>query len=292
MLSAACRPLLPSHLHHLQQHRYVVIPNWLSDDLVNRLQADALAVDAQVGVQCGIGVVRDGSRVLNTEVRRSRQVAFYPPPPNSIGCTSTRASLIDAVADLRNQLQLSQQLALPPIEPFSTELNYLLYPPGGHYKRHLDQPYGDDGWVRLGRGAEDGGSLCGGRTRRILSFILYLNRGWDASDGGALRIFPAHERGWGTAESHDAPYTEDVLPEGGTLVLLMSGDVEHLVRETHAARQCVVGWFHEFSRAPALDLAPTSLRTLRLLDRSTTVRSCRSLLDDLERSAARRHPRG
>ena len=69
----------------------------------------------------------------------------------------------------------------------------------------LDQPYGDDGWVRLGRSAEEGGSLCDGRTRRVLSFILYLKRGWDASDGGALRIFPAHERGWGTAESQTAP---------------------------------------------------------------------------------------
>ena len=118
----------------------------------------------------------------------------------------------------------------------------------------------------------------------MLSFIIYLNPGWDPADGGALRVFPAYEYGWGTAESQRAPHLEDVLPEGGTLVLLCSGDVEHLVRETRAERQCVVGWFHEASRAPTLDLAPTSLRTLRKLNRPATVRSCRELVDTFDRS--------
>jgi SM-20-related protein len=282
---AATASLLPNQLQHLQQHRYVVVPNWLPSDLISRLQVDALAVDAEHGFECGIGVERQGSRHRNPSVRRSRQVAFYPPPPNRVGCQWTRSKLIEAVDGLRDQLQASDLLALPRLERFSTELNYLLYPVGGHYARHMDQPYGDEGWVRLGRGAADGGSLGGGCTRRVLSFILYLNRGWNPANGGALRLFPAHERGWGTAESQTAPHTEDVLPEGGTLVLLMSGDVEHLVRETHAERQCVVGWFHESSCAPVLDLEPTSLRTLRLLNRKATVRSCRELSDALERSA-------
>ena len=185
--------------------------------------------------------------------------------------------MIEAADELRRQLQASEALALPQLQPFDTELNYLCYPVGGHYKRHLDQPYGDSGWVQKGRRASNGGSFCGSRTRRVVSFILYLNGGWDAADGGALRVFPAYERGWGMPESQLADYTEDVLPEGGTLVVLLSGDVEHLVRETRRERQCVVGWLNERASLRVPDLDCTSLRTLRMLDRKTTSNSCRAL---------------
>ena len=48
----------------------------------------------------------------------------------------------------------------------------------------------------------------------MISFILYLNRGWDEANGGALRVFPAYEYGWGLPESQDAAYVQDILPEG------------------------------------------------------------------------------
>ena len=91
---------------------------------------------------------------------------------------------------------------------------------------------------------------------------------------------------------------EDILPEGGTLVLIMcvapgcalhqralssltpsvlpgqrslvvcvrararrSNDVEHIVRSTRATRQCVVGWFNEYSEQREPDLDAMSLRT-------------------------------
>lgn len=211
-------------------------------------------------------------------------------------------ALIHTVNGLRNELQASTTLQLPEMKPFCTELNYLLYPAGGHYMRHLEcrsavldldrpmiqlsarfacLPFGitlacrrwllliqilpvrfhtlscsvpaqDEGWERKGRMAVDGGSFNGERTRRLISFILYLNKDWDKASGGELRVYPAHERalGWDTA------HTEDVTPEGGTLVLLMSSDVEHLVRETRRERQCVVGWFREqkFERVPDRDV--------------------------------------
>ena len=107
----------------------------------------------------------------------------------------------------------------------------------------------------------DGGSFSGARTRRVVSFILYLNRGWRAADGGALRVFPAHECDDGTERSQLSGYTEDILPEGGTLVLVMSNDVEHLVRTTHAERQCVVGWFREYREERVPDRDEMSLRS-------------------------------
>ena len=220
VLAAACstgaRPLLQqSQLAHLNENRYVVVENLFSRDLIARLQQDALAVDAHVGINSAIGTLQSSTRRLDTSVRKSRQCAILPPPPNHAGSVETRAELIAVVNALRDELQRSSLLALPQLEPFSTELNYLLYPKGGHYMRHLDTPYEDGGWQRRGRRATEGGSFSGDATRRAISFILYLNQDWNAADGGALRIFPAHEFDYGMAQPRLAQHVEDVLPNGG-----------------------------------------------------------------------------
>ena len=194
---------------------------------------------------------------IDHDVRKSRQCNLYPPPSNSAGSVHTRAALIEAVNGLRTELQASIPLGLPQLAPFSTELNYLLYPTGGHYMRHLDVPSREGGWDRVGRLACDGGSFHGERTRRVISFILYLNADWDERAGGELRVYPAYERGYG----QDTPHKEDVTPEGGTLVILMSKDVEHLVRVTQRERQCVVGWFRERCHERVPDRDAMSLRS-------------------------------
>jgi len=255
-------PLLQRQLQHLHDNRYVVIPNWLSATQTDSIRDDALAVNAYgSGIDCHVGNGGFGEASLDLSVRKSRQCLLYPPPPNAAGNVETRDQLIHAVNTLRSELQASATIALPHLEPFQTELVYLLYPVGGHYMRHLDNKRGESrGWRQQGRLAMDGGSFCGGRTRRVVSFILYLNRHWDEADGGHLRVFPAYEQGDGTADSQLRGFTEDIVPEGGTIVLLMSGDVEHLVRETQAERQCVVGWFREYREERVPDLDAMSLR--------------------------------
>lgn len=251
---------MQSELRVLGDERYVVIRNWLSSEQIDDLQADAIAVDAtQSSFDCCVGSIDGGAR-LDHSVRRSRQCHFYPPPSNAAGSVAARASLIDDVRRLRVQLQASATVPLPYLEPFETELSYLLYPVGGHYRRHLDIPRRQDaGWKLQGRAASESGSLCGGRTRRVISFILYLNREWDHTDGGELRVYPAHEhavplRSDPRAHGPVGEHVEDVVPEGGTLVLLYSGDVEHMVRETRAERQCIVGWFNEYREERVADL--------------------------------------
>eukprot|EP00316_Scyphosphaera_apsteinii_P009415 CAMPEP_0119314976 /NCGR_PEP_ID=MMETSP1333-20130426/34132_1 /TAXON_ID=418940 /ORGANISM="Scyphosphaera apsteinii, Strain RCC1455" /LENGTH=236 /DNA_ID=CAMNT_0007320185 /DNA_START=190 /DNA_END=900 /DNA_ORIENTATION=- len=224
------------------------------------LQKDAVAVDTHGSTFAScVGSRSARTTRLELRVRNSRQCSFYPPPPNAAGLVETRVGLINAVNELRKQLQASVTIGLPHLEPFQTELCYLLYPIGGHYMRHLDIPTTNCGWELNGRGASDGGSFTGGQTRRVVSFILYLNREWDKTDGGELRIFPAGERGDGSVHSQQAGHIHDILPEGGTLVLIMSGEVEHLVRETRAARQCVVGWFREYRERSVPDLDAMSL---------------------------------
>lgn len=233
----------------LFDNRFLVIPRWLSASDTEELRADTLAVHDAHGFDSHVGTLNKGTMQLNHDIRRSRQCNLYPPPSNAAGSVQTRASLIKAVNNLREELQQSLTLNLPPLAPFQTELNYLLYPSGGHYMRHLDVPGKDDGWQFVGRQAHDGGSFNGCRTRRVVSFILYLNENWDVASGGELRVFPS------------GGDFEDVLPEGGTLVLLMSRDLEHLVRETRRERQCVVGWFKEETHERTPDRDPFSLRS-------------------------------
>ena len=147
----------------------VVIPDWITTDQTNRLQRDAVTLDSLTGWDCHIG--SNANIQLDTSYLRSRQCNIYPPPSNAAGSESTRASIIAEVNALRSQLQQAD-LGLPHLAPFETELNYLCYPSGGHYRRHLDQPYTNAGWVRCGRAASDGGSFGGQHTRRVISFIL------------------------------------------------------------------------------------------------------------------------
>ena len=257
--------LKQSDLQLLHEQRYVVIPGWLSDAATRCLQRDAVAVAlCKSTFDCCVGSGSDGPK-LDANVRKSQQCPFYPPPPNTAGSVATRAAFIDVIRQLRTELQASSMMALPHLEPFETELSYLLYPVGGHYIRHLDIPKTRDaGWKLRGRASSDGGSFCGGRTRRVISFIFYLNSAWDEANGGKLRVYTAHEHCAcpGSSSSQPPPaHVEDIVPEGGTLVLIMSGDVEHMVCETFAERQCVVGWFNEYREERVDDLDTLGTRT-------------------------------
>lgn len=103
------------------------------------------------------------------------------------------------------------------------EATYVVYPPGGYYKRHVDAIDGVDEH---------------GSGRRACSFIAYLSQPaspWTPHDGGALRCY---NRGADVEEDH-----VDVLPESGLLVLFDSKKLWHEVRPTQRERACLVGWF-------------------------------------------------
>lgn len=94
------------------------------------------------------------------------------------------------------------------------EAHYALYPPGARYARHRDRLRDD--------------------ARRVLTSILYLNEGWQAEDGGALRLWLDEE---GVGESLE------VLPQGGTLVLFFSARYWHEVKPARRERLSLTGWF-------------------------------------------------
>eukprot|EP00415_Alexandrium_ostenfeldii_P004682 UN4682 len=86
------------------------------------------------------------------------------------------------------------------------------YDAGSFFRRHFDRT--------TGRSAE-----------RVLTAVYYLNRDWDASKGGALRLNPA------------AKSFTDVLPEEDTLVLFLAEAIEHEVRIAHCKRHALTIWF-------------------------------------------------
>lgn len=114
--------------------------------------------------------------------------------------------LLDQFEELRLDLNREAFLGL-----FELEAHYAWYPQGAGYSRHVDQPKG--------------------RAQRLLSLVLYLNRGWDAGAGGALRIYDAAEQAL------------DIEPIGGRLVCFLTPGREHAVLPAKRDRISISGWF-------------------------------------------------
>ena len=112
-------------------------------------------------------------------------------------------------------LTLTQATGRPLLE--SAELQLLCYPPGGHYRRHVD----------------DGTSTEDMPVRRSISLLVFLTQDdWSAADGGQLRV-------------HTSDAVCDIESTPGTLVLFDSATVPHEVLPTRRERHVCVGWLLE-----------------------------------------------
>lgn len=109
---------------------------------------------------------------------------------------------------MRLMLNRTLQLGL-----FEFESHFARYPAGAFYARHIDQLRGD--------------------SHRRLSCVLYLNEHWKPEDSGELRVYL---EGGGTE-------FEDVLPEGGRLVVFLSARFAHEVLPAKRERLSIAGWF-------------------------------------------------
>lgn len=98
------------------------------------------------------------------------------------------------------------------------ESHFALYPPGAFYRKHVDRFRDDD--------------------RRAVSAVLYLNEGWRADQGGALRLYLQG------GEVHD------VLPQAGCLAVFLSADIPHEVLPATRERLSLTGWFRRRGDSP------------------------------------------
>ena len=232
--------LAPAALAELSRSGFCVVPQWLSPAATEAVLLDTQSCDA-AGLPRRAGV--RAVHAIDDDTRRSSILPLYPPPRPSAGSVDVRLALSEAVRRLGDQLEAGLP-GLPALSPFGTELAYLFYPAGGFYLRHIDVPATRAGWTPLGRSPEDGGSFSGAATRREVSMLLYLHANWDRAWGGSLRISVRDEGGGGDEEQGTESYV-DVVPEGGTLVLMRSDRVPHEVLETRRPRNCLVGWFRQ-----------------------------------------------
>lgn len=92
------------------------------------------------------------------------------------------------------------------------EAHYAYYPVGAFYKTHVDRHHDKDA--------------------RVVSAVLYLNKHWQADEGGELVIYDAEEC-----------VVEKELPTGGKLAIFMSDDVPHEVLPANRERWSIAGWF-------------------------------------------------
>jgi len=168
--------------------------------LVGALRRAALERDA-AGEFRAAAVGRGAGRAKRADVRGDRIRWLEPGDANP-----AEAALFATLEALRVAVNEALYLGL-----FDFEGHYALYPPGAGYARHVDRFRDDDA--------------------RVLTLILYLNEGWSAADGGALRVHFAGGR------------SRDVTPEGGTMVAFLSDRFPHEVLPASRERLAFTGWF-------------------------------------------------
>lgn len=94
------------------------------------------------------------------------------------------------------------------------EMHYAIYGENAYYQRHLDQFTFSD--------------------HRRVTFLCYLNTGWQISDGGLLRMYLRNHDG------HEIPF--DIAPLAGRLVMFRSDEIEHEVLLCKKKRYSLTGW--------------------------------------------------
>jgi SM-20-related protein len=159
------------------------------------------------------GVGRSGVSEALTTRQRAAQSSWFAEPPNQ----SAGEQQFLAFAE-RLRLAINRRLMLG---LFDFEAQFLHYPPGGFYRRHIDALHGE--------------------RSRVVSLVAYLNENWASTDGGTLAIWAAGTSG--------APALE-VVPLAGTVVLMLSEEIPHEARVASRDRRAIAGWFR-INAAPA-----------------------------------------
>jgi SM-20-related protein len=182
---------------------WCVTPDFISPQRVGQLREEAERIWDTGGFRHA-GVGRGTGLKVRPEVRTDR-VSWLDPHAVSLA----QRLYLQAVEELRQAINRTMFLGL-----FDFEGHLAMYPPGGYYRKHLDQ-FNDIG-------------------ERAVTCVLYLNRNWVREDGGQLLLY---------TDPHAPSQYEEILPLGGQLVTFLSARFLHEVLPSQRHRISLTGWF-------------------------------------------------
>ncbi|MBI2213752.1 MAG: 2OG-Fe(II) oxygenase [Acidobacteria bacterium] len=182
---------------------WTVLHDFLPRDVIGQLREEAReGVARDKFREAGVG--RGADHEVENAIRGDRILWIDPSD-----ATPAQHVYWKAIEELQNDLNRELFLSL-----VSFESQFAVYGAGAFYKTHVDRFETAD--------------------ERMISCTLYLNDGWRAEDGGALRL---HVEG--------GPI--DVLPDAGTMVVFRSDSVPHEVLSSNRERYSLTGWFRRRS---------------------------------------------
>jgi len=194
--------LLDSLVGSLADRGFCVAPDAVDPVMVDLLLGAARAREQEDGLaEAGIG--RNEDLLRDTRIRKVNAAWLD-------GSCEADAAMLAVAEQIRQAINRQLFLGL-----FEFEAQYLVYPPGGFYARHVD-------------------SLAGARNR-LVSLVLYINRNWEPVHGGELDIW--------SGPDDPGPPVATVEPRAGTILLMLSEQIPHRVRTANSVRRVVAGWF-------------------------------------------------
>lgn len=197
-------PLVDRVADRLRQQDWCVMDGALPLSLLDSLIERAVTLRRESMRPAGIG--RETDLALDRSVRRDR-IRWIT------GESEVEQAWLEWAESLRVALNRRLLLGL-----FSFESHFAHYGPGDFYRRHLDA-FRDQPLVS---------PSC-----RVISVVLYLNRGWEEDDGGQLVM---HDRS-------EAVVIQRVIPAAGRLAVFLSDCVPHEVLPAVRDRYSIAGWF-------------------------------------------------
>jgi len=178
---------------------YSVRPTALPEELVLSLSCYLQTVKAEKFKTAGVG---RGDEYLENEFVRTDEICWIT------GETEAGKKWLDWSSELQSFLNRRLFLGL-----FSFESHFSHYGPGDYYKRHYD--------------------AFKGEVNRILSIVVYFNKGWINADGGELVLYK---------DDYDKDGIK-VSPLLGTIVTFLSEEFPHEVLAANRDRYSIAGWF-------------------------------------------------
>lgn len=185
----------------LGQNSLCICPHFITDTFLTELQNDLMTLKND-GFFRRAGIGHEKKQDVQDTVRRDEIYWLENDGKNLV-----QAELWNKINILKDEFNKTLFLGLSEFEG-----HYAHYAAGAYYKKHFD--------------------AFQSNNKRIVSFILYLNKEWKSEDGGELRVI-----------KNSIPM--DIAPCGGTLVCFLSNELEHEVLLSHAKRLSFVGWYKQ-----------------------------------------------